>query len=159
MSPQAPRDVRVWLSAGAGPSTFRHSEGGSLRASATVSVGRAALLGRQSLNFEGIDGHVSIDESAVLAGWRFGGKHLFVIPAVGVANAHWLDDLCTAHITCTPEATAELESKGPGVAFDLGFHASKLIAGLALNISGIAAPEKRRYLATVISIELGFFGR
>ena len=152
--------TRFWVSGGIGSAGYYETGPGvSLRTSATLSFDRAVVMVRKSDSFEGIDGHTSLIETSVLAGMRFGRKSLYVIPALGVANAYWLDDYCTEHAFCTPSQAAQYESKGSGFAYDVGLHASKLLAGLAVNVGGIATPRKRRLFTTSVSLELGWFER
>lgn len=51
------------------------------------------------------------------------------------------------------------EDEGPVMAYDIGVHASKLFAGVALNIMGVTGPGRRNLTAIVLSLELGAFGR
>lgn len=78
---------------------------------------------------------------------RFGGKHLYLIPAIGLGRARFDDDYCREHAQCTPAEAGELVSDGPALAYDIGVHASKVIAGLAFNITGLAGSTKRTLTA------------
>ncbi len=95
----------------------------------------------------------------MLGGIRLGGKHLYMIPALGVGYARWTEDLCTDHIICTPEVAAQYAEKGGVVSYDFGFHATRSFGGLGLNIFGTAGAPKRNLMAMVFSLELGSFGR
>jgi hypothetical protein len=153
------RTTRFWLSGGLGPSGFHGTSGVGARASATLSIDRAVAMFRMTGSIEGVDGHTDHAESSVLLGLRLGGKHFYLIPAIGRGTARWSDDLCTAHVTCTPEVAAQFKAKGPVIAYDIGLHASKLFAGVGLNVTGVAGSEKLDLLALLFSVELGAFGR
>jgi len=153
------RTNRFWLSGGFGPAGFHGTSGISARASATATVDRAVGMFRMTGSIEGIDGHVDHREKSALVGVRFGGKNLYLIPAMGIGYAHWHDDLCTAHITCTPAVAAQYEDEGRVVAFDVGLHASKLFAGFGVNLTGVKGSGKTDLMALVFSLELGAFGR
>jgi hypothetical protein len=153
------RATSIWLSGGFGPSSFYSSGGVSARASATLSVGGVVAMGRMTGSIEGVDGHVDHREKSVLAGLRLGGKNFYLIPAIGIGHALWTDDLCTAHITCTPAEAAQFEDEGRVVAYDISVHATKLVAGVGLSLTGVAGSDKKNLLALVLSLELGWFGR
>ena len=154
------RTIRLWISGGLGPGSFHGAgDGITARASGMISVNRAVAMLRTSGSIEGFDGHSDHAEKSLLGGVRLGGKNLYLIPAIGVGNARWTNDYCSAHAICTPEEAAQLDARGRVVAFDIGVHASKLLAGLAVNVSGVAGGEKTDLLAIVISLELGAFGR
>ena len=156
------RKTRIWLSGGLGPSGYHGTAGVALRASGTVSIDRAVAMYRKSVSFEGSDGHTDHGESSVLLGLRVGGKHAYLIPAIGLGDASWSDDYCTAHAQCTPDVAAQYKASGRVIAYDIGLHASKWVAGLGLNITGVTgvgAAEKLDLLALVLSVELGVFGR
>ena len=83
-------DIGFWVSLGAGPASFYQSSGAAaLRASGTLWIDSLVFIGRGTASFVSIDGHESHDEAALLAGWRVGGRYLRVIPALGIARAHW----------------------------------------------------------------------
>jgi hypothetical protein len=154
------RTVRAWASGGLGTGAFNGVGGGaSARANGTVSIDRAVAMFRMTGSIEGIDGHTDHAEKSILGGIRFGGKNVYVIPAVGIGHARWVDDYCNAHAICTPNMAAQFEDEGRVIAYDLGVHATKFFAGLALNITGVAGSGKTNLLAMVISLELGAFGR
>ena len=161
--PQAPpavaptSSIGFWVSGGLGSGDFHETSGISGRASATLTLNQVAVMLRTTGSFEGIDGHTDHAETSLLFGGRFGGKYLFVIPAVGLGKARWADDHCTAHFQCTPAEAAQYEDEGRVVAFDIGVHAARLVAGVALNITGVAGSTKRNLLAMVVSLELGAF--
>lgn len=153
------RTTRIWVSGGLGPSGYHTSGGVTLRAGATISIDRAVAMYRTTASFEGSDGHTDHGESSVLLGLRFGGKHFYLIPAIGVGNANWSDDYCTAHAQCTPDVAAQFKAEGRVISYDIGLHASKLFAGVGLNVTGVAGSAKLDLLALVLSVELGAFGR
>jgi hypothetical protein len=76
-----------------------------------------------------------------------------------VGTARWHDDLCTAHVPCTPAVAAQFEAEGRVMAYDIGLHASRRFAGFGLNLTGVAGSTKTDLMALVLSIELGAFGR
>ncbi len=155
----SPRTVRVWLSLGLGPGEFYDTDGVSARASITGSLSRAVVMVRATGSFEGIDGHSDHSESSILGGVRLGGKSLSIIPALGIGKARWTNDLCTAHITCTPEVAAQYVDEGIVAAYDVGVHASYRFIGIAANFTGAAGSPKRLLRALVLSVELGVFGK
>jgi hypothetical protein len=155
---QAPRPVLVWLSGGLGPAYYRNSDAIALRGSVSFSYGRAVLVARATDAFDGIDGYTSTKESSVLGGLRVGGPHLYLITAVGAAKVRWEDNSCSS-FSCGPGVPPVDELDRMGMAYDVGVHLGKWIAGLAVNLSGVTGPSRGRLTAFTVSIELGWFGR
>ena len=149
--------INLWVSGGLGPSGFHQSSGVTLRGSGSLSVDRGVLKVRRSVTFEGVDGHQDLEERAVLAGWRLGDNYAYMIPAIGVGTARFDDDMCEAHVTCTPAVAASRDSEGAVVAYDIGLHMSRLVLGLAFNVSGTIGPSKRSHTALTLSLEFGAF--
>jgi hypothetical protein len=152
--------INFWLSGGLGPASYFEDSGIALRTSGTLSVGRFVLIVRDTDAFEGIDGYSSNEESAVLAGARFGSRRVFVVPAVGFGRAHWEDNRYCSFYPCSGTPTQlGYEREGKGLAFDVGLHANYRVAGIGLNVGGVIGPEKLGLLTMVISLEAGWFGK
>ena len=150
--------LRGWLALGIGPAGYyQNGSTTAFRAAANVTYGRAAALLRASVTGDGIDGYESASERSFLAGWRFGGRHFYVIPAAGFGLSHWHNGYpCSISFTCSPAQEAQYDSKGDGFAHDIGLHASTRGVGLAVNFSGISG-EKRWLSSLAFSVELGRF--
>jgi hypothetical protein len=145
--------LRLWLAGGLGPSSFFQASGAAARSSITVAYGRAVVFRRSLAAFDGIDGYLSTDETSLLAGYRSPGRHRYYILALGSASTIWQD----GHGYCASPCAFRYESNG--VAYDLGVHATRMLGGFAVNVSGVVGPPKARVLAVVLSPELGWFGR
>jgi hypothetical protein len=154
------RTIRLWVSGGIGPGAFHGvGGGGSARASGTISIDRAVAMFRMTGSIEGVDGHSDHAEKSLLAGVRLGGNSVYFVPAIGIGNARWTDDYCSAHAICQPDVAAQFEDEGRVVAYDIGLHASKRFVGVALNVTGVAGSGRTDLLALVLSLELGAFGK
>jgi hypothetical protein len=155
------RTIRVWVSGGLGGAGYHAGGGVTLRASANASIDRAVAMFRSTVSFLPSDGHTSHRESSVLLGRRVGGKHFYLIPAIGLGEARWSDDWCTGHAQCTPDEAAQYKARGRVIAYDIGLHASKLFAGVALNINGVTrgGESKLDMLGFALSLKVGAFGR
>jgi hypothetical protein len=152
--------INLWLSGGLGPAGYYEDDGFALRASGTLSVGRFVVLVRDTDAFEGLDGYSSNEESAVLAGLRFGNRRRFLVPAIGISRAHWKDDAYCYNSFCSaPLTELGYEREGRAFTYDLGFHLNYRILGVAVNAGGVVGPAKLGLRTMVISLEAGWFGR
>jgi hypothetical protein len=93
-----------------------------------------------------------IRDWACLAGVRSRGSHAFVAAAAGVARAR-------------PFENGDEGNGGPvgspqtALAYDLSAHSDYRVAGVSFSISGVAAAPKRSYVAALLGVEAGWFGR
>ena len=146
--------LRLWVSGGLGPSKFFENSGAAVRGAISISYGRYVAMVRDMDAFDGIDGYLSTEETSTLLGYRFGGRHRYRILAIGFGNSTWKD----GHGLCASVPCA-FRSEGRGLAYDLGFHATRSLGGIAVNFSGVLAAQRVRVFAVVISPELGWFGK
>lgn len=146
--------LRLWVAGGLGISSFFENSGAAVRSAASVSYGRYVVAFRSTDAFDGIDGYYSTHEKSALLGYRFGGRHLYNIVAIGLANATWKD----GHGSC-PNVPCQYRYDGRGFAYDFGFHATRMLGGVALNVSGVVAAPRVRVFAMTISPEVGWFGK
>ena len=148
-----PRPLRVWVAGGLGSSAFYGESGIAIRSSASVSYSRFVLTWRSLDAFDGIDGYLSTDARSGLVGYRMGRRHVYSIVALGFAKTVWKD----GHGYCA--APCEYRSEDSGLAYDFGFHATRMLGGLAINFSGVAGPPQARISSLVLSPQLGWFGK
>lgn len=153
-----PTPIRVWAFARLGgassaPVSVATSGGGVLTSgSAGVAVSDGVLLGMVKLSdsFQFMDGP-EIRDWALLGGVRSRGNHVFVAGAAGIAEARPFEN--------GDSGGGPVGSQEAALAYDLSAHADYRVAGLSFSISGVYGPAKRSYVAALLGVEAGWFGR
>lgn len=153
-----PTSIRAWAFARLGgasgaPVGVATSGGGVLTsASAGVAVSDGMLLGMVKLSdsFQFMDGP-EIRDWALLAGVRSRGDHVFIAGAAGIAQARPFEN--------GDSGGGPVGSQEAALAYDLSAHADYRVAGVSFSISGVYGPAKRSYVAALLGLEAGWFGR
>lgn len=144
--------VAAWISAGIGPgfvsAATKNVVSEVLRAN--VSVGPLLFTYRKSDSgpFESGDG---VQDGALLAGVRSGGRRLFAAAAIGYAEAR-------PYHQCECSEGHDFAPRASGVAYDLTVHANLVIFGVAASLSGVTRASRANYYAFTLALEAGWFG-
>jgi hypothetical protein len=116
-------------------------------ASYGILVGMVRAADTEQWNFEAPAR--GVQDYAVLAGVRSRGERLFMVGAVGLAQATPVEDIGVFGAP-NPRRLA--------LAFDLSAHADYTVGGLSLALAGTLGPPKVNCLAVSLGAELGWFG-
>ena len=146
----------IWGSLGLGQGNVSGASIAGLAAvfHANVSAGRWLLSYRDSDVGPMFGSGDGVRDGAVLVGMRTSNHRLFGSAMLGYGTA--------SHYRRRGENASEPELVDPRVgvlAYDAAVHANYRIIGLALGLSGNAAPARVAYSAVTLGLELGWFDR